>query len=136
MKSYNETCKDANASPLERENALLAEHNQLLRELDMMRMSDAERANKHLLRVLAWQELAIWFLNEYNPRPERAVVIAHAILEWDGETSHLNMRHHAHCFVERAYRIIELGQVLETTEDHHPAMLAWITDWTKKNLTR
>ena len=60
-----------------------------------------------LYRWLGWRELALRFLDSYNPKPERAIVIVNVIVEFDGHIpDDVPLRHHAHEFVRTADTII------------------------------
>jgi hypothetical protein len=85
-----------------------------------------------LVRLLAWRELALRFLNAHTPQPDRAIVVAHAILEWDGDLGE-NMRHNAHYFTVQAVNIMELD------EDYKQLSSAcqvenWLIRWRAANL--
>lgn len=63
-----------------------------------------------LVRLLSFRELALRFLDGINPQPYHAIVIADAIVSFDGVDqldAAIPMRHHAHEFVQEAMRVIE-----------------------------
>lgn len=63
-----------------------------------------------LVRLLSFRELALRFLDGVNPQPYHAIVIADAIVSFDGVAEldpGIPMRHHAHEFVQEALRVIE-----------------------------
>ncbi len=84
-----------------------------------------------LMKILSWRELALRFLDSHNPQPERAIVVAHAILEWDGDLGD-NMRHHAHGFAVQAVRIIEGPDYAAV--DTMPEIERWLIRWKAANL--
>jgi hypothetical protein len=84
-----------------------------------------------LKRILAWRELALRFIDSYNPQPDKAIVIAHCILEWDGELGD-NMRRHAHHFVERAVMFIDGPEQVETPKMDD--LDKWLIRWRKDQL--
>jgi hypothetical protein len=86
----------------------------------------------HLVRLLAWRELAFRFLDAHNPQPYRAIVVAHAILDWNGELGE-NMRHHAHHFTVQAVRIIELDDAHQQLSSACPVE-NWLIRWRTANL--
>lgn len=78
-----------------------------------------------------WRELALRFLDGFNPQPERAIVIADAIVDFaatgDVDES-VPLRHHAHDFVRTAHRLIEQQQdpVASSQIDQ------WVAKWNDK----
>ena len=84
--------------------------------------------NEPILERLHFRELALRFLDSYNPQPDRAVVIADAICAFDGMlTDAIPMRHHAHRFVAEAYRIIE-----QEREGSDAPFSAWLIWWNRQ----
>lgn len=91
--------------------------------------SDSERLGvvmPRIVRLLAWRELALRFLDAHNPQPYRAIVVAHAILDWDGELG-FNIRNHAHHFTTMAVRIIDGPDQAETPE--MTDLEKWLIRW-------
>ena len=77
---------------------------------------------------IRFRELSLRFLDSYNPQPDRAIVIADAILSFDGEIDEqLPMRHISHRFVYAATRLIEKECVLGSSP-----MERWISDWNEE----
>lgn len=63
-----------------------------------------------LVRLLSFRELALRFLDGINPQPYHAIVIADAVVSFDGVDdldAAIPMRHHAHEFVTEALNVIE-----------------------------
>lgn len=88
-----------------------------------------EPTNGELYRRLAWRELALRFLDSCNPEPDRAIVIANCIVDYDGPMDlEKPLRHSAHEFFRMAERLIEHGNV--PTEAS--AMASWIMRWNKE----
>ena len=82
-----------------------------------------------ILRRLAWREIALRFLDSYNPMPDKAIVIANAIVEYDGNIPDTHMRYHAYEFVSKATARIEHR---ESTEGRNTIM-QWLDKWCKDN---
>lgn len=80
-----------------------------------------------ILQRLHFRELALRFLDSYNPQCDKAIVIADAILSWNGplDTSE-PMRYQASDFVRQAVRIIE------NTMEPAGKYSAWLIQWNKK----
>ena len=82
---------------------------------------------QNILRVLAFREIAMMFLKSYNPRCEKEVVVADAIMAYDGEIPDGNCRYLASDFVRQATSQIESNQPPIDTE-----IANWIGDWNKE----
>lgn len=77
---------------------------------------------------IRFRELSLRFLDLYNPQPERAIVIADAILSFDGAVDKERpMRHISHEFVNAATRLIE-----KSSEIGDSPMERWISDWNEE----
>lgn len=76
----------------------------------------------------AWQQLAINFLESFNPKLKREIIIREAILAYDGYLSDVRIRHHAHDFIQKAVRLIELKQPLGETHTE-----LWLIEWNRLN---
>ena len=75
-----------------------------------------------------FRELALRFLDSYNPQPEKSIVIADAILSYDGYVDEtIPMRHTAHSFVSKAMRVIEKGG-----SEGDSVVGKWIHEWNEK----
>lgn len=86
--------------------------------------NDESKLADMILQRLAWRELALRFLNSFNPQPDKAIVIANAIVEYDGEIG-FPMRYHAHGFVQSAYQIIEHEKTWKPTLEMDEWLMAW-----------
>ena len=77
---------------------------------------------------IRFRELSLRFLDSYKPQSDRAIVIADAILSFDGEIDEKQpMRHISHEFVSAALRLIERECVLGNSP-----MECWISDWNEE----
>ena len=81
-----------------------------------------------ILRVLAWRELALRFLDGY--KLEKSIVVADCIVSYDGYLPEFEpLRYHAHRFVEEAVALIEHDVHKEPESD----ATVWITRWNKRH---
>lgn len=79
-----------------------------------------------LVRILAWRELALRYLESYNPRIEHEMVIVNMIVDYDAYIPYNQpLRYNANNFVETAVRMIEYGK---PADRENPATL-WIQSW-------
>lgn len=79
------------------------------------------------LKRLAWRELALRFLDGYNPEPLRHIIICECILSYYGELSdEYPLRYHAHHFVKIAHEVIELKTDPKPEEGN---IAKWIRAW-------
>jgi hypothetical protein len=89
---------------------------------------DSTAPVQRLVRLLSFRELALRFLDDVNPKPERAIVIADAIVSFD-EVDSLDrlvpMRHHAHAFVDEALRVIEYRSAFLSGRQFGRWMVVW-----------
>lgn len=82
-----------------------------------------------ILKRLHFRELALRYLDSFNPPLKRAIVIADCICSFDENLNPVvPMRHIAHTFVHGAARLIEQNQPLP--DDH--AFHRWLTRWAKE----
>lgn len=87
-------------------------------------------------RRFAFYELAKHFLQSYNPKCYREVVILNCILDYDGPLPEDGpMRHFAHEFVNLAYIMIEMqyknGNLIE--QGKKQPFFEWIDNWVRNN---
>ena len=83
---------------------------------------------QRLVRLLSFRELALRFLDDTNPKPYHAIVIADAIVSFDECESlddQVPMRHHAHEFVQEALRVIECKTAFLSGRQFARWMVVW-----------
>lgn len=85
--------------------------------------------SSELLLRLQFRELGLRFLDSYNPKLDKSIVVADAILSYDGpiETNR-PVRHLAHEFVQECVEIIEGKSICLNNKDFHE----WITVWNRE----
>ena len=77
---------------------------------------------------IRFRELALRFLDSFNPQPEKAIVIADAILSYDSYIDEkLPMRHSAHAFVLEATKLIEKG-----SPPREGIVGKWLNEWNER----
>jgi hypothetical protein len=82
-----------------------------------------------ILKRLHFREIALRFLDGFNPAPSKSIVIADCICSYDGPLFYtVPIRYQAHDFVHAAYRLIELKQELPVSTQYG----IWLTDWVKE----
>jgi hypothetical protein len=87
------------------------------------------RADEQLLLRLQFRELGLRFLDSYNPKLDKSIVVADAILSYDGPIeTHRPVRHLAHEFVQECVGIIEGKSIRSHNENLHH----WITVWNRE----
>lgn len=90
-------------------------------------MSSADE-HERLLLLLQFRELGLRFLDSFNPKLNKSIVVADAILSYDGDiNTNRPIRHQAHEFVQECVGIIEKKSVSPQNQFFHD----WITDWNK-----
>ena len=95
-----------------------------------MKTNNAESAAPvdSLVRLLAFRELALRFLDGIVPQPYHAIVIADAIVSFDGIVecdSSVPLRHHAHEFVKEAVSVIESKATFLSGRQFGEWMVVW-----------
>jgi hypothetical protein len=84
--------------------------------------------NDDVLKRLHFRELALRYLDSFNPPLKKSIVIADCICSYDGNLNPVApMRHIAHTFVHGAAKIIENNQLLPADHAFHH----WLTEWSK-----
>ena len=87
------------------------------------------RLDAVVLLRMHFRELALRFLDSYNPQPVRAIVIADCICSYDGELDDkVPMRHQAHDFVTQAMRAIDRGEPCQ----YAGRFVDWINNWNSR----
>ncbi len=90
-------------------------------------------ADKHIvqpiMKRLAWQQMAMCFLDSLNPKPHAEPLMVECILSYDGEIPATRIRHHAHAFMRATERIVSL----KITPDSPNATEQWIVKWLDQN---
>lgn len=82
-----------------------------------------------ILQRLHFREIALRYLDSFNPAPAKSIVIADCICSYDGQLLSISpMRYQAHSFVHSAYRLIEQGQELPVSQPY----AGWLTNWMKE----
>ena len=82
-------------------------------------------SNEILLR-LHFRELALRYLDQTNPQPNRAIVIADAICSYDGPfEENRPMRYEAHDFFHEALKLIEFKQPLSSGRRFNQWLHTW-----------
>lgn len=90
-----------------------------------------------ILQRLGWRELALRFLDSFNPKLRTEVIIANAIVDYDGDIPEdIPLRHHAHEFVRICVNIIEHSS-LNLRYPANSKLTArgiqdWVVSWNEK----
>lgn len=82
------------------------------------------------LRRLGWRELALRFLDSFNPKLNREIIVVNAVVDYDGPLPETHLRYHAHSFVRAAAAMIEQ----EITPSPGEECGDWLKEWVRRNL--
>lgn len=82
-----------------------------------------------LSRIMAFRELALRFLDSFNPQPKKAIVIANAIVDYDESVGIGSLRYFSHDFVRMAYDRIENDR----EQERCIPIGDWLNRWHEKN---
>jgi hypothetical protein len=81
-----------------------------------------------ILKRLHFREIALRYLDDMNPAPSKAIVIADCICSYDGPLLSVDpMRYQAHDFVQAAYRILQMNLDCPAGNPYG----VWLADWVK-----
>jgi hypothetical protein len=89
--------------------------------------------SEDILKRLHFREIALRYLDDFNPAPIKAIVIADCICSYDGPILAIDpVRYQAHDFVQAAYRRIEKRQDVPAGNSLSTPWAEWLVEWVKK----
>lgn len=83
-----------------------------------------------ILRRMHFREIALRYLDGFNPQPRTAIVIADAICSYDGSLSDVEpMRYQSHEFVTESVRVIDSGQSIREGRPFCNWLKKWVQEF-------